>query len=104
MRATGRIPTKIFSEHELEPGERLTLCLMYSLARADTCTVWRSTAELAEESGYTERGMLKHLTSLKDAGWIEDRQQPDPRGGGTFNGFQLMFDVTGKEIGRVNDG
>lgn len=90
MREVGSYPIDVLSDHELEPGERLTLITMYSRAAQGSDTVWESARELADLLGYSTRAIQKHIRAIGDRGWIEAVSEADPRGGGRFHGYKLL--------------
>ena len=97
MRATGRFPTAILSRHEtLDPGERLTLILLYSLSEHDDLVAWTNPREMSQYCGYSVRWMQQHVKRLSEAGFISTVSKPDPRNRKHFRGYSLTMNLDGK--------
>lgn len=97
MRATGRFPTAIFGQsEELEPGERLTLIMLYAMAESDDLVAWTSPREMSDESGYTIRAMQKHMQRLIEHDFVTVVTRPDPRSRANFKGYGLAIGLDGE--------
>lgn len=82
--------------HEvLEPGERLTLIMLFAIAEPDDLVAWVSTREMADNSGYTMRTMQDHIRKLVELDLVVAVRRKDPRSLAFFRGFALSFSLDG---------
>jgi hypothetical protein len=101
MRATVSCPVSVLSADELDAGTRITLITLYALAREDTMIVWAHAQEIADINGYTMRSIHAHVQTLMEHEYLRTVQREDPRGGGYFRGYELRFDIAGKDRWQI---
>ncbi len=84
----------------MDPGERLTLILLYSLSEPDALIAWTNPREMSEYSGYSVRWMQQHIKRLSESGFITTVSKPDPRGRARFRGYSLTMAMDGRRMSR----